>query len=94
MLYSPFAFYRGAAAVTTPTIGLSVQTCADRHRNFGGFATPERSIILAIKDFDETLPGPWEWDLKRLVCIYSARCQSKRVISEPGPYVCRQLRAD
>jgi uncharacterized protein (DUF2252 family) len=74
MLQSPFAFYRGAAGVMaadlarTPTTGLRVQACGDCHLlNFGGFATPERSIIFDINDFDETLPGPWEWDVKRLV---------------------------
>ncbi|MEK1891269.1 MAG: DUF2252 domain-containing protein [Phyllobacterium sp.] len=73
MLQSPFAFYRGAAAVMaadlaqTPTSGLNVQACGDCHlANFGGFATPERSIIFDINDFDETLPAPWEWDIKRL----------------------------
>lgn len=74
MLPSPFAFYRGAAGVMaadlarTPAIGLKVQACGDCHLlNFGGFATPERSIIFDINDFDETLPAPWEWDVKRLV---------------------------
>ena len=73
MLQSPFAFYRGAAAVMasdlahTPTTGLKVQSCGDCHLvNFGGFATPERNIIFDINDFDETLPAPWEWDVKRL----------------------------
>jgi uncharacterized protein (DUF2252 family) len=74
MLESPFAFYRGAAAVMasdlvrTPTTGLKVQACGDCHlMNFGGFATPERNIIFDINDFDETSPAPWEWDVKRLV---------------------------
>lgn len=73
MLQSPFAFYRGAAAVmaadldTTPASGPLVQACGDCHlANFGGFATPERDIIFDINDFDETLPAPWEWDIKRL----------------------------
>jgi len=73
MLTSPFAFYRGAAAImasdlaTHPHTGLHVQLCGDAHlSNFGGFASPERELILDINDFDETLPGPWEWDLKRL----------------------------
>jgi len=68
-LQSPFAFYRGAAGIMaadlarTPNTGLKVQTCGDCHLlNFGGFATPERSIIFDINDFDETVPGPWEWD--------------------------------
>src|SRR4051794_31845325 len=74
MLESPFAFLRGAAIVmahdlaTTPATGLRVQLCGDAHvGNFGGYATPERNLVFDIDDFDETLPGPWEWDLKRLV---------------------------
>ena len=73
MSQSPFAFYRGAAAVmaadlsSTPASGLRVQACGDAHlMNFGGFATPERNIFFDINDFDETLPAPWEWDVKRL----------------------------
>ena len=73
MSQSPFAFYRGAAAVmaadlaSTPISGLRVQACGDAHlMNFGGFATPERNIFFDINDFDETLPAPWEWDVKRL----------------------------
>ncbi|WP_244808390.1 DUF2252 domain-containing protein [Caballeronia zhejiangensis] len=73
MAESPFAFYRGAAAVmaadlaSTPTSGLRVQACGDAHlMNFGGFATPERNVIFDINDLDETLPAPFEWDLKRL----------------------------
>src|SRR5499433_2246037 len=73
MLTSPFAFLRGSAAVmagdlaTTPTTGLVVQACGDAHvANFGVFASAERNLIFGINDFDETLPGPWEWDLKRL----------------------------
>jgi uncharacterized protein (DUF2252 family) len=73
MLVSPFAFYRGAAAImacdlgSLPHTGLRVQLCGDAHiANFGGFASPERELVLDINDFDETLPGPWEWDVKRL----------------------------
>jgi uncharacterized protein (DUF2252 family) len=73
MLPSPFTFLRGAAALmaydlsTTPTTGLRVQACGDCHlMNFGGFASPERTLVFDINDFDETLPGPWEWDVKRL----------------------------
>jgi len=73
MSASPFAFYRGAAAVMaadlaqTPTSGILVQACGDAHlMNFGGFATPERNVIFDINDLDETLPAPFEWDLKRL----------------------------
>ena len=74
MLQSPFAFYRGAAAIMaadlagTPNSGITVQACGDAHlMNFGGFATPERQVIFDVNDLDETLPAPWEWDLKRLV---------------------------
>ncbi|MCU0277657.1 MAG: DUF2252 domain-containing protein [Candidatus Nanopelagicales bacterium] len=74
MLVSPFTFYRGAALVmasdlsTTPDSGLRVQACGDAHlANFGVFGSPERSLVFDINDFDETAPGPWEWDLKRLV---------------------------
>ena len=73
MAQSPFAFYRGAAAImaadlaSTPKTELRVQACGDAHlMNFGAFATPERNVIFDINDFDETLPGPWEWDIKRL----------------------------
>ena len=73
MIQSPFVFYRGAAAImaadlaNTPTSGIRMQACGDCHLlNFGGFATPERHIVFDINDFDETLPGPWEWDIKRL----------------------------
>lgn len=73
MLQSPFAFYRGSAAImaadlaTTPNAGVRVQACGDAHlMNFGGFATPERQMIFDINDLDETLPAPWEWDVKRL----------------------------
>ncbi len=77
MLESPFAFYRGSAAVMaadlakTPASGIRVQACGDCHLvNFGGFATPERNIVFDINDFDETLPGPWEWDVKRLTASF------------------------
>ena len=73
MLLSPFTFYRGAALImasdlaTTPRSGLTVQCCGDAHlSNFGVFASPERRLVFDINDFDETLPGPWEWDVKRL----------------------------
>jgi len=73
MLRSPFTFLRGSAALmaydlaTTPVTGLRVQACGDCHlMNFGLSATPERNLIFDINDFDETLPAPWEWDLKRL----------------------------
>jgi uncharacterized protein (DUF2252 family) len=74
MLVSPFTFYRGAAAIMAadlapaPRSGITVQVCGDAHlSNFGLFGTPERELAFDINDFDETLPGPWEWDIKRLV---------------------------
>jgi uncharacterized protein (DUF2252 family) len=73
MLVSPFTFYRGAAMIMagdlamTPRSGLQVQCCGDAHlSNFGVFASPERRLMFDLNDFDETLPGPWEWDVKRL----------------------------
>ncbi len=73
MLVSPFTFYRGAALIMasdlalTPRSGLTVQCCGDAHlSNFGVFASPERRLMFDLNDFDETLPGPWEWDVKRL----------------------------
>ena len=73
MLTSPFAFFRGAAALmaadltATPQSGLTVQLCGDAHlSNFGGFAAPDRELVFDINDFDETARGPWEWDVKRL----------------------------
>ena len=73
MLVSPFTFYRGAALpmaadlAGTPASGLRVQLCGDAHlSNFGAFASPERRLVFDVNDFDETLPGPFEWDVKRL----------------------------
>jgi uncharacterized protein (DUF2252 family) len=73
MRQSPFAFYRGTAALMacdlaeTPATGIRVQACGDCHvANFGGFGSPERQLVFDINDFDETLPAPWEWDVKRL----------------------------
>jgi uncharacterized protein (DUF2252 family) len=78
MLVSPFTFYRGAAAVMasdlagTPGTGLDAQLCGDAHlSNFGAFAAPDRRLVFSINDFDETLPGPFEWDLKRLVTSFA-----------------------
>jgi uncharacterized protein (DUF2252 family) len=73
MAASEFAFFRGGAAImaadlaTTPSSGIRVQLCGDAHlSNFGGFASPERDLIFSVNDFDETISGPWEWDVKRL----------------------------
>lgn len=82
MARSPFTFYRGAALTmavdlaATPVSGLRLQCCGDAHlSNFGGFATPERRVIFAINDLDETLPAPWEWDVKRLAASFVAACR-------------------
>jgi uncharacterized protein (DUF2252 family) len=87
MVASPFTFYRGAALVmaadlaTTPSSGLRVQLCGDAHlSNFGFYASPERTLVFDLNDFDETLPGPFEWDVKRLAASMeiAARSQSFR----------------
>jgi uncharacterized protein (DUF2252 family) len=77
MLASPFTFFRGAAAImamdlaNTPQSGLKVQLCGDAHlSNFGVFAAPDRRLVMDVNDFDETLPGPWEWDVKRLAASF------------------------
>ena len=82
MARSAFTFYRGAALTmatdlaTTPVSGLRVQCCGDAHLcNFGGFATPERKVIFSINDLDETLPAPWEWDVKRLAASFGVGCR-------------------
>jgi uncharacterized protein (DUF2252 family) len=78
MLVSPFAFYRGGALIMasdlagTPRSGIQVQLCGDAHlSNFGGFGAPDRDLVFDINDFDETLPGPWEWDVKRLAASFA-----------------------
>jgi len=77
MAVSPFTFYRGTANImaadlaSTPATGIRAQLCGDCHLlNLGGFATPERRLIFDMNDFDETLPGPWEWDVKRLTASF------------------------
>ena len=77
MLVSPFTFYRGAALLmaadlaATPNAGLHAQLCGDAHlSNFGVFASPDRRLVFDMNDFDETLPGPWEWDVKRLAASF------------------------
>ena len=79
MSASPFAFFRGAAAVMAADLagdarspGLRVQACGDAHlSNFGAFAAPDRRLVFDLNDFDETLPGPWEWDVKRLAASFA-----------------------
>ncbi len=86
MVRSPFTFYRGAALTmatdlaTTPVSGIRVQCCGDAHlSNFGGFATPERKVIFSINDLDETLPAPWEWDVKRLAASFVVACRDRSI---------------
>lgn len=82
MMHSPFTFFRGSAALMAEDLnavtstGIRVQVCGDCHLlNFGAFATPERKIVFDINDFDETLPAPWEWDLKRLATSFVLLCR-------------------
>ena len=77
MMASPFAFMRGSAIVmahdlaSTPNSGIQAQLCGDAHLlNFGVYASPERALLFDLNDFDETLPGPWEWDVKRLAASF------------------------
>jgi uncharacterized protein (DUF2252 family) len=102
MLVSPFTFYRGAALIMahdlagTPRSGLTVQCCGDAHlSNFGVFASPERALVFDVNDFDETLPGPWEWDVKRLAVSmliaahdngFRAKEQDRIVLDTVGRY--------
>src|SRR5947208_6896686 len=102
MLVSPFTFYRGAAKIMahdlarTPVSDLEVQCCGDAHlSNFGVFGSPERRLVFDINDFDETLPGPWEWDVKRLSTSmliaardngFGARDQERIVLETVGQY--------
>jgi uncharacterized protein (DUF2252 family) len=102
MLVSPFTFYRGGAMImahdlaATPRSGLMVQCCGDAHlSNFGVFASPERRLMFDVNDFDETLPGPWEWDVKRLAASmliaardngFRAKDQDRIVLDTVGRY--------
>src|SRR6266568_2604009 len=86
MIASPFGFLRGSAVVmagdlaATPVTGLQVQMCGDAHLgNFGVYATPERNEVFDVNDFDETLPGPWEWDVKRLAVVGCVRSYRERI---------------
>ena len=89
MMQSPFAFYRGAAAIMAadlaglPSTGIRVQACGDCHLlNFGSFATPERRQIVSINDFEETMPAPWEWDIKRLAASFVVAGRSNSFTAE------------
>ncbi len=100
MSLSPFAFLRGSAGVmasdlaNTPVSGITVQVCGDAHlSNFGFFATPERSLSFDVNDFDESLPGPWEWDLKRLAAsMVVAGRQNGFTAQENRQFVVRSIR--
>lgn len=94
MLRSPFTFLRGAAGLmaydlsSTPATGVRVQVCGDCHLlNFGLFATPERNLIFDINDFDETLPAPWEWDIKRLAASFAVAVRDQRYSDEDAQAV-------
>ena len=83
MMVSPFTYYRGAALpmasdlATTPVSGLTVQACGDAHlSNFGVFGSAERNLVFDVNDFDETLPGPWEWDVERLAASMEVAARS------------------
>ena len=98
MIQSPFAYLRGTAAVmaadlaSTPTSGIRVQACGDCHLvNFGVFATPERSLIFDINDFDETLPAPWEWDLKRLAASFVVAGRNNQLREKDNMAAVREL---
>ena len=91
MLVSPFTFYRGAALpmaadlATTPASGLRVQLCGDAHlSNFGAFASPERRLVFDVNDFDETLPGPFEWDVKRLAASLAVAARDNGFTAKAG----------
>src|SRR4051794_9661326 len=102
MASSPFAFFRGAALpmasdlARTPRSGMTVQVCGDAHlANFGAFASPERNLVFDVNDFDETLPGPWEWDVKRLATSleiagrandYSTKARGRIVLAAVAAY--------
>ena len=92
MMVSPFTFYRGAALpmaadlATTPVSGLAVQACGDAHlSNFGIFGSAERRLVFDVNDFDETLPGPWEWDVKRLATSLEVAGRGQRVRRQGPP---------
>jgi uncharacterized protein (DUF2252 family) len=98
MSTSPFAFYRGAAAIMaadlsqTPSMGYFVQACGDCHiANFGAFGTPEHQIFFDINDFDETYPAPWEWDLKRLTTSFVIASQNNGFNHEDIESITRYL---
>ena len=79
---------------SAPHTGLTAQLCGDAHvSNFGLFASPERSLVFDVNDFDETLPGPWEWDVKRLVASVAIVAHENGFIAKSASASCRRLRA-
>ncbi len=91
MMVSPFTFYRGAARIMaadladTPNAGLDCQLCGDAHlSNFGGFASPERRLVFDLNDFDETLPGPFEWDVKRMAASFTIAARNNGLTEAEG----------
>ena len=91
MAATPFTYYRGAALPmaadlsTGPHTSLDVQLCGDAHLcNFGGFASPERDLLFDVNDFDETSPGPFEWDLKRLGASFEIAARSRNFSAKEG----------
>ncbi|ROM90756.1 DUF2252 domain-containing protein [Pseudomonas brassicacearum] len=98
MLVSPFAFYRGNALLHahdlsgTPDMGMHSTICGDCHlMNFGGFGTPERNLLFSVNDFDEAHPGPWEWDLKRLVASFLVAIRDLRHVASVEEDICRRV---
>jgi uncharacterized protein (DUF2252 family) len=97
MKVSPFAFHRGAARImttdlaATPSSGLWVQACGDAHlANFGVYASPERQLVFDVNDFDETLPGPWEWDVKRLAASFMIASRHRKFDSSTCESITRR----
>ena len=98
MAASPFSYYRGAAYPMAADLssvartGLEVQLCGDAHlANFGGFASPERDFVFDLNDFDETNPGPFEWDVKRLAASIEVAARSRNCRYEASRRVSRQI---
>lgn len=98
MTKSPFVFYRATASLMardlalTPVTGINVQACGDCHlMNFGVFSTPERTMVADMNDFDETMPGPWEWDIKRLATSFMLASRAKNLSEEDGHDITMEL---
>jgi uncharacterized protein (DUF2252 family) len=98
MMASPFAFYRGGARImaadlrATPVSGLMVQACGDAHlANFGLYASPERRLVFDLNDFDETLEGPWEWDVKRLAASFTIAARHNQLDREASREATRRV---